>query len=139
MWPSNCWSGAGRHQPRAERYGGEAGGVSVSFTVLDHQDSLYFVRGNNPLSLYHFPDQGLCFYASTQEILDKAIEELPFPVKDRELVGLVRSEILKVDARGGAVTIGFLSVMRRPNCKKVTLAGGFRGGRHIAVYSGSHL
>ena len=73
---------------------------SFSFTILDHQDSLYFVRGNNPLSLYHFPDQGLYLYASTQEILDKAIEELPFPVKDREPVGLVCGEILKVDARG---------------------------------------
>ena len=48
-----------------------------SFTVLDHQDSLYFVRGNNPLSLYHFFDQGLYLYASTQEILDRRLRSCP--------------------------------------------------------------
>lgn len=56
---------------------------SFSFTILDHQDSLYFIRGNNPLRLCHFPSQGLYLYASTQDILDKAMEKLPFSVKTR--------------------------------------------------------
>ena len=73
---------------------------SFSFTILDHQDSLYFVRGNNPLSLYHFPDQGLYLYASTQEILDKAIRSISFRLTEKEVVDLACGEILKIDAQG---------------------------------------
>ena len=40
------------------------------FTVLDAQDNLYFVHGDNPLCLYHFPKQGIYVYASTQSILE---------------------------------------------------------------------
>lgn len=73
---------------------------SFSFTVLDDRNSMYFIRGNNPLQLYHFPTQGLYLYASTQEILDKAMEEMPFPLEYKEPVDLVCGEILKVDAQG---------------------------------------
>ena len=73
---------------------------SFSFTVLDHENSLYFVCGNNPLALYHFPAQGRYLYASTQEILDKAMEEMTFPLEYKEPVDLVCGEILKVDAQG---------------------------------------
>ena len=73
---------------------------SFSFTILDHQDSLYFIRGNNPLSLCHFPTQGFYLYASTQEILDKAMKEMLFSLEYKEPVDLVCGEILKVDAQG---------------------------------------
>jgi len=49
---------------------------SFSFTVLDGEDNLYFIKGDNPLCLYDFPDSGILFYASTREILDKAIKKL---------------------------------------------------------------
>ena len=35
-----------------------------TFTVLD-QGSLYFIKGNNPLTIYQFPALGLYLYAST--------------------------------------------------------------------------
>lgn len=51
---------------------------TFTLTVLDRQDNLYFVRGNNPLCLVEFPRLGLFVYASTAEILQKAIGRCPF-------------------------------------------------------------
>lgn len=73
---------------------------SFTFTVLDYRESLYFVRGNNPLHLYHCSDMGLYLYASTQEILDKAIQSIPVPLGESESVPLTSGEILKVNIRG---------------------------------------
>lgn len=42
---------------------------SFSFTVLDEQNNLYFVRGDNPLCIIHYPKPGLYWYASTAQIL----------------------------------------------------------------------
>ncbi|RHR11058.1 hypothetical protein DWX58_00930 [Pseudoflavonifractor sp. AF19-9AC] len=74
---------------------------TFAFTVLDSQNNLYFIRGNNPLCIYHFPAQGLYLYASTREILDKAIERIPFRLTEKAVVDLTCGEILKIDARGG--------------------------------------
>lgn len=73
---------------------------SFTFTVLDHRDSLYFIRGNNPLHLCHYPDVGLYLYASTQEILDRAIQWTPFSLGGKEPLALTGGEILKVDSQG---------------------------------------
>ena len=39
---------------------------SFSFTVLDEQENLYFVKGDNPLCIYHYPKIGVYLYASTE-------------------------------------------------------------------------
>ena len=49
---------------------------SFSFTVLDNRNSLFFVRGENPLCIYHYPRTGLYLYASTEEILRKAVQKI---------------------------------------------------------------
>lgn len=46
---------------------------SFTYTVLDGGGRLYIVRGNNPFCLYHWPEQGLYLYASTQAVLDAAV------------------------------------------------------------------
>ena len=74
---------------------------TFAFTVLDSENNLYFIRGNNPLCIYHFPGQGLYLYASTREILDKALERIPIRLTEKEIVDLACGEILKIDARGG--------------------------------------
>ena len=51
---------------------------TFTLTILDKQDNLYFVRGNNPLCLVEFPRTGLFVYASTSEILQNAISRLDF-------------------------------------------------------------
>ena len=49
---------------------------SFTFTVLDRRDRLYIVKGDNPLCLLHFPSLGLYLYASTEEILRRAIYQM---------------------------------------------------------------
>ena len=87
---------------QTERWASRYGYRDQPRDILDHENSLYFVRGNNPLALYHFSAQGRYLYASTQEILDKAMEKMTFPLEYKEPVDLVCGEILKVDARGSS-------------------------------------
>ncbi len=46
---------------------------SFAFTVLDENNILRFVRGDSPLSLFHFPDEKIYVYASTESILYKGL------------------------------------------------------------------
>ncbi|MFN2959471.1 hypothetical protein ACKUFG_25250, partial [Escherichia coli] len=46
---------------------------SFTFTLLDEANNWYLVKGDNPLCLYHFPRLGVYLYASTEEILCRAL------------------------------------------------------------------
>lgn len=46
---------------------------SFAFTILDNANTLWLVRGDSPLSLIHLPNYKLYIYASTDEILYKAL------------------------------------------------------------------
>lgn len=46
---------------------------SFTFTLLDEGNNWYLVKGDNPLCLYHFPRLGVYLYASTEEILCRAL------------------------------------------------------------------
>ena len=62
--------------------------------------NLYIIKGNNPLTLYHFPRMSLYVYASTEQILKKGLKkgmprmEQPFEVMLRE------GDILRIDRQG---------------------------------------
>ena len=47
---------------------------SFVFTVLDSEDSIWFVVGDNPLCLFYY--DGFLIYASTEEILIKIVKKL---------------------------------------------------------------
>ncbi len=47
---------------------------SYTFSVLDASNTLWLIKGSNPLHLIHFPSLGLYVYASTKEIMDKALK-----------------------------------------------------------------
>ena len=49
---------------------------SFVFTILRNDNTLFLVKGNNPLTLYHFPTLGLYVYASTKSILDNALKRV---------------------------------------------------------------
>ena len=72
---------------------------SFCFTVLDRKDNLYFVKGDNPLCLYHYPELGLYLYASTKEILRNAIGKMRL-AGTPEPVTLHCGDILKINAQG---------------------------------------
>lgn len=49
---------------------------SFSFSILDDADNVYLVKGDSPLSILHFPKQKIYVYASTEEILYRALGQL---------------------------------------------------------------
>ena len=73
---------------------------SFSFTVLDHQNNLYIVKGDNPLCLYHYPALGLYLYASTEEILQRALGRIKLPLRHNEKIHLCSGDMLCIDANG---------------------------------------
>ena len=50
---------------------------SFSFSILDDRNNLYLVKGDSPISILHFPELKLYVYASTDEILYKALIDSP--------------------------------------------------------------
>ena len=66
---------------------------SFVFTILRNDNTLFLVKGNNPLTLYHFPTLGLYVYASTKSILDTALQKVKLNDKCCE-VGVSESEII---------------------------------------------
>ena len=73
---------------------------SFTITALTEQDELYFVKGNNPLALYHLPQMGLYVYASTEEILRKGLKNSHLNLGKVEAVRVFTGDILKIDGRG---------------------------------------
>ena len=73
---------------------------SFSFTVLDDQNNLYFVKGDSPLCLYHYQSSGVYLYASTKQILEKALQQLSFDWEPPIQVPLECGEILQIMANG---------------------------------------
>lgn len=57
------------------RYVAEQLEGTFSFAVLDEQNRLYLLKGNNPLCLYHYPAVGVYVYASTEDLLQAALQK----------------------------------------------------------------
>ena len=85
---------------------------SFVFTVLDSEDSIWFVVGDNPLCIFRY--DGFLLYASTEEILIKAAKKLrlgaPTSVRKPE-----EGEILKIDRTGRVTTGSFIPRMIYPH------------------------
>lgn len=84
---------------------------SFTFTVLSNKDELYFIKGDNPMCLYHYPERGLYVYASTEEILRKVLRQMPFDLGTSERVELACGSILRID-RHGQQTRGSFDISR---------------------------
>ena len=95
---------------------------SFTFTVLTERDELYFVKGDNPLCLVHFPLTGTYVYASTAEILNAGLLHCGWLGKD-EKISVECGEIVKIDRKGrisrstfdaGSLYLGHLGCYRYP-------------------------
>lgn len=77
---------------------------SFSFVVLDEKNNIYLVKGDSPLSIIHFPRLKLYVYASSDEILYRALVDSPlFGALRRweyEEVEIQEGDILKISAKG---------------------------------------
>lgn len=69
------------------------------FTLLDENNNSYFVKGDNPLALYHFAD-GFYIYASTEMILETALDILGLDKLSHREVVTTCGDILKIDSKG---------------------------------------
>ena len=70
---------------------------SFCFTVLNNQNELFIVKGNNPMAVYDFG--GFYVYASTEDILNKALRKLKIKMPYAE-IKLNCGDIIKIDERG---------------------------------------
>lgn len=71
-----------------------------TFTVLDQTNNLYFVKGENPLTIYHYSELGMYLYASTIMILEDALAALSMEKLIPEVIEPWDGEILRVDQHG---------------------------------------
>lgn len=55
------------------RYMAEKTEGSFSYSILDERNNVWLVKGDSPLSIVHFPRLKMYVYASTEEILYKAL------------------------------------------------------------------
>ena len=78
---------------------------SFVFTVLDSEDAIWFVVGDNPLCLFHY--DGYTLYASTQDILVKATKRLRLG-KPKSVQQPEEGEILRIDKHGCQTTDSFM-------------------------------
>ena len=57
-----------------------------TFTLLDRADNFYFVKGESPLYLIHFPALGLYVYSSTKAIMSAAFKQLTVKFPQYEVI-----------------------------------------------------
>ena len=82
------------------RYAAEQVRGSFTFTVLDSANSLYIIKGDNPLHLIHFPTLGLYVYTSTKEIMNVAFRQMPVRFPQYEVIVVNDGELFRISADG---------------------------------------
>ncbi|MDE6035313.1 MAG: class II glutamine amidotransferase [Ruminococcus sp.] len=73
---------------------------SFNFTVLDEDNSLYIVKGSNPMFLIHFVELGLYVYASTESIMKNALKKVGMKNIPYTKIETVHGDILRIDSNG---------------------------------------
>lgn len=82
------------------RHTAEALEGTFTITVLTERNELYFIKGYNPMCIYHYLELGLYLYASTEEILKKALKQMSRSLGRPKRVDLYCGQILCIDAEG---------------------------------------
>ena len=82
------------------RYMAEAVHGSFMFSLLDDNNSLYLVKGSNPLCLLHFASLGLYVYASTESIMKNALKRVGLHKFASERIETDEGDIVKIDKNG---------------------------------------
>ena len=106
---------------------------SFTITVLSSKDDLYFIKGDNPLCLYHYPKRGLFVYASTEDILRGALRKLPFDLGIPARVELFCGDILRIDKNGHQDKSTFNADNLLPRMSKSWMDFGFQSVANHAV------
>lgn len=77
---------------------------SFCFTILSKTNELYFIKGNNPLTIFDFGE--FYIYASTEDILKSALKRLKIKGNYNKIC-LFCGDILKINSDGKAETDKF--------------------------------
>ncbi len=73
---------------------------SFNFTVLDEDNSLYIVKGSNPMQLLHFEALGLYIYASTESIMMNALKKVGMKNILYTKIETIHGDIIRIDNNG---------------------------------------
>ena len=87
---------------------------SFTLTVLDVENTLYLVRGNNPLSIRLFPGLGCYLYASTDEILNMTLAALGLSKLAYTEIPIGQGDIMAINAQGQRTLTRFDDARLRP-------------------------
>ena len=82
------------------RYMSETVEGNFTFTVLDQNNSLYIIKGSNPMCLLHFKDIGLYVYASTESIMKNALRRIGLHKFANERIKTDEGDIIRIDRNG---------------------------------------
>ena len=86
------------------RYMAEKVSGSFSFSIMDDRKNVYLVKGDSPLHVLHFPQEQIFVYASTEQILYKALVDTPLfsalKQGECESVPIDEGDILKISPDG---------------------------------------
>ena len=80
---------------------------SFAFTILDEDNNLYFVKGDNPMCIYHFKEKGVFVYTSTEEILIRALGRMQVKLGRGEKIDITCGDILMIDKLGNRTKTKF--------------------------------
>ena len=73
---------------------------NFAFTVLDEENSLYIIKGSNPIYLLHLEMLGLYIYASTESIMKNALKQIRLQHFPCTRIETAHGDILKIDSSG---------------------------------------
>ena len=82
------------------KYMAESVEGNFTFTVLDDSNSLYIIKGSNPMCLLHFKDIGLYVYASTESIMKNALKRIGLHKFANEGIKTDEGDIIRIDKTG---------------------------------------
>ena len=73
---------------------------NFNFTILDEDNSLYIVKGSNPMFLIHFEEIGLYVYASTESIMKNALKKVSIKNIPYTKIETTHGDIIRIDSNG---------------------------------------
>lgn len=80
---------------------------NFTFTVLDETNSLYIIKGSNPMCLLHFEALGLYIYASTESIMKNALRKIGLYNFTFDKIEVVDGDIIRIDENGEIIRSEF--------------------------------
>ena len=72
---------------------------SFVFTILKNDNTMFLVKGSNPLTIYHYKELGLYVYASTTDILKKGLKSSGFKIQCNEVL-IEEGNIIEIEPNG---------------------------------------